>query len=228
MQNPNTISAFDVIGPTMIGPSSSHTAGALRIALLARSLAGGNAIQHVEFVLYGSFARTYAGHGTDRALLAGMMGMDPCDEGIRDAMTLADRRGLSYRFTVNTKTQRSHPNTVDICYETANGRHIRVSGRSIGGGCAVITAIGDTVVEFTGSYHTIIINNYDRPGAVAKITALLAEARINIAFMRLYREAKGDRAFTLIECDEAIPASISEQLGHLPEVESAIVVAAVQ
>lgn len=228
MQHPNSISAFDVIGPKMIGPSSSHTAGALRIALLARSLAAGERIVEVKFTLYGSFSRTYRGHGTDRALLAGIMGLDSFDERIRESEALATEQGLQYMFVLDDQKQTRHPNTADIQFRTEKGREIQVRGESIGGGQALISKINGTEVEFTGNYHTIVVNNTDTPGVVAKLSLLLAQEHINIAFMRLYREAKGDMAFTLIECDEAIPERISRQLSELEEVKRAIVVAAVR
>ena len=228
MQNANTISAFDVIGPVMIGPSSSHTAGALRLAYLARCLTSGERITYVRFVLYGSFARTRQGHGTDRALIAGILGLDARDIRIRDAFHLAEEAGLSYRFDLDTETPRSHPNTVDMHITTESGRVFQVSGASIGGGQARISFIDGIKVDFRGDYHSIIIRNYDRPGAIAKISDVLSEAGINIALMTVYRERRGAVAFTFIECDEAIPGEIGERLMLLPEVERAIVVAALR
>lgn len=201
------ISLFDVIGPNMIGPSSSHTAGALRIAALAYKMMQGDVVA-ADFVLYGSFAKTYKGHGTDRALLAGVMGFGTEDERIRDSFEIADKRGISYHFSTDEKNKDVHPNTVLIKLRSGDGQTMEVMGESIGGGNVQITRIDDVDLMFTGQYSTLIISNIDHAGVIAHITSTLGNLGINIAFMRTYREEKGKKAYTIIEADEKIDPEV--------------------
>ena len=217
------ISVFDVLGPNMIGPSSSHTAGACSIALLAQKMVP-PPITDVEFTLYGSFARTYRGHGTDRALLGGIMGFSTDDKRIPDSFSIAESRGLTYRFTVNDSETEVHPNTVDIRMTGKNGQTLTVRGESLGGGKVRITRINGVDIDLTGEYHTILVRHRDTPGVVAAITGILAQNRINIAFMRLYREGRGSLAYTIIEADEEIPAGAVEQIRLQPSVQSALLI----
>ena len=214
------LSIFDVIGPNMIGPSSSHTAGAVSMALLARKMCPAP-IQKVTFTLYGSFARTYHGHGTDRALLGGILGFATDDERIRDSFHLAEEAGLTYSYTADVETFTTHPNTVDIDMECANDFHLSVRGTSIGGGKVKIVRINHIDVEFTGEYSTLIVEQKDRPGVVAHLTNCLSTHNVNIAFMRLFRENKGTIAYTVIESDEKIPHAMLDELKqnkHIYEV----------
>lgn len=204
-------SVFDIIGPNMVGPSSSHTAGALRISLMARSFVE-SSIRKVTFILYGSFAHTYKGHGTDKALLAGILGFKSDDMRIRDSYRLADEAGLRYEFIPDTESAAPHPNTVDIIIETATDEVMTVQGISIGGGQAVITAINGVDIELSGQYDSLMVQHLDRPGALAKITAHLSKQRINIAALKLYRESKGLNAFAIIEADERIPREIVDTI----------------
>ena len=201
------ISIFDVLGPNMIGPSSSHTAGACVISFLARKMIGGNP-KKVEFILYGSFANTYKGHGTDRALLGGLMGFGTDDVRIRDSFHIASERGIEYKFTPNSELTEIPPNTVDVCMEDEEGRKVTVRGESLGGGKVRIVKIDQVDIDFSGEYSAIIAVHMDRPGVIAYITKALSENNINIAFMKLYRESKGNRAYTIIESDERIPDDI--------------------
>jgi len=194
------ISVFDVIGPNMIGPSSSHTAGALKIALVAKKLVGNN-IAHVTFVLYGSFAQTYKGHGTDRALVAGMLGMHAEDSRIKDAFEHA--ANLKYNFVLAGNNDH-HPNVVNIVVTHKDATTTNVMGASIGGGNIKIVNINGIDIEFSGEYYTILIKQKDVKGVVAHITNCLSGCDINIAFMRLYREEKGEMAYTIIEADNPI------------------------
>lgn len=214
------IGIFDVIGPNMIGPSSSHTAGALKISLLAYKIAGTD-IKSVEFILYGSFAHTYQGHGTDRALLGGIMGFSPEDKRIRDSFKIADEIGLKYKFTIDTETETNHPNTVDIIITKNDDSTLTVRGESIGGGNVVITAIDGKSIYFTGEYYTIIVKQEDVPGIVAHITNSLAKYNINIAYMRLYREGKGATAQTIIEADNKIDENVISEILSNPNIISA-------
>lgn len=207
----NFLSIFDVIGPNMIGPSSSHTAGAVSIALMARNLFS-EEIKSVTFTLYGSFAKTYQGHGTDRALLGGILGFDTHDERIRDAFAHAEEMGVAYEFIIDEQTVTNHPNTADIHIVGMSGREMSIRGESIGGGKMKIVRIDGIDVEFTGEYSTLIVKQLDKPGVVAHITQALSEQNVNIAFMRLFREDKGATAYTVVESDEAIPAQVLEQI----------------
>ena len=201
------ISVFDVIGPIMIGPSSSHTAGALRIARLAANMVK-HAIVEVKFVLYGSFAQTYQGHGTDRALVGGILGFDTEDSRIKDSFTHAKAAGLEYSFELNTIKQDVHPNTVDIIIRDSAGDVTTVTGVSIGGGSAVIKNINGVNIDLSGDYHTLVICHKDLPGTVAFVTNILSVYEINIAFMKLYRENKGTIAYSIIEADQPITSNV--------------------
>lgn len=211
------ISLFEVIGPNMVGPSSSHTAGAVSMALLARKLFPAE-IKKVEFTLYGSFAKTYRGHGTDRALLGGIMGFETDDLRIRDSLSIAKERNLDYHFSIGQDTGEEHPNTADIDMTGVNGERLFVRGVSIGGGKVKIVRLNQIDVDFTGEYSTLIISQTDRPGVVAHITKVLSEREVNIAFMRLFREEKGAKAFTVVESDERIPDEVVEQIRENPLV----------
>ena len=217
------ISLFEVIGPNMVGPSSSHTAGAVSMALLARKLFPAE-IKKVEFTLYGSFAKTYRGHGTDRALLGGIMGFETDDLRIRDSLSIAKERNLDYHFSIGQDTGEEHPNTADIDMTGVNGERLFVRGVSIGGGKVKIVRLNQSDVDFTGEYSTLIISQTDRPGVVAHITKVLSEREVNIAFMRLFREEKGAKAFTVVESDERIPDEVVEQIRENPLVSDVMLV----
>ncbi len=216
-------SIFDIIGPNMIGPSSSHTAGALRIAQLARGMISGEIVR-ADFTLYGSFARTYRGHGTDRALIAGVLGFGTEDSRIRDSFQWADKMGLAWSFTTDTQNKDCHPNTADILLTNREGERSLVTGVSVGGGAAVIKRINGVDIDLTGEYYTILVRQKDTPGVVAAISSTLADNHINIAFMRLYRESKGSLAYTIIEADEAIPAEAVAQIQSHPSIQSALLI----
>lgn len=205
------ISVFDVLGPNMIGPSSSHTAGAAAIAFLARKMLNGELVK-ADFTLYGSFARTYRGHGTDRALLGGIMGFSTDDRRIPDSFAITDEIGLSYSFTTNEKETEVHPNTVDIRMEDSLGHVLTVRGESIGGGKVRITRIDQVEVDFSGEYSTLIVVQQDKPGVVAHITRCLSEKNVNIAYMKLYREEKGSTAYSIVESDDKLPSEAVEQI----------------
>lgn len=207
----NFIGIFDVLGPNMIGPSSSHTAGACSIALLARKLFNGE-ITKVSYRLYGSFAKTYQGHGTDKALVGGILGFNTDDLRIKEAFEIAKERGLDIEFIPDHEGEFNHPNTVDIFMEDGLGKTLFIKGESIGGGKVKIVKINAIDVEFTGEYNTLLVKQIDKPGVVAHITNCLSHKNVNIAFMKLYREAKGKIAYTLIESDEKIPGKIMDEL----------------
>ena len=211
------IGIFDISGPNRIGPSSSHTAGALRIAYLAGRLIPGGA-KKVEFTLYGSFAHTYRGHGTDRALLAGIMGFGPEDLRIRDSFRIAQERGLEYRFHVDTVTTGLHPNTVGIALTGADGHTIHVTGVSVGGGSVRLRELDGVEIDLSGEYDTVVVKQYDKPGVVAYITKTLSDCGVNIAFMRLYRENRGKLAYTIVEADQPIERETVHRIREHPDI----------
>ncbi|MPW24394.1 L-serine ammonia-lyase, iron-sulfur-dependent, subunit beta [Alkalibaculum sp. M08DMB] len=217
----NNISVFDVIGPIMIGPSSSHTAGALKIALLAGKMIK-EEIVSVKFILYGSFAETYRGHGTDRALLAGIMGFNTDDFRIKDSYSIADKKNLLYFFEVNKTNMEVHPNTVDIIITNETGKVVTVRGISLGGGNISIRNINGVDISLSGNYNTIVVKQIDTPGVAAHITKVLSLNKINIAFMSIYREVKGENAYTIIEADDEVTQDIVTHLEKNSFIESAI------
>lgn len=218
------ISLFEVIGPNMVGPSSSHTAGAASMALLARKLFPGR-IQRGDFTLYGSFARTYRGHGTDRALLGGIMGFETDDLRIRDSLTLAKEAQIAYSFSkAKEEPDDIHPNTADMDIYGTKGEHLFVRGVSLGGGKVKIVKLNQIEVDFTGEYSTLIVSQTDKPGVVAHITRILSEEGVNIAFMRLFREEKGAAAYTIVESDEKIPQKVLEKIRENPLVSDIMLV----
>lgn len=211
-------SAFDIIGPAMIGPSSSHTAGAARLAKVAMIIAGDN-IKSVKFLLHGSFAKTYKGHGTDKALVAGILGMDPWDERLKDSIQIARETGLVVEF-IETDLGDKHPNTVKFVMTKEDDSKVEVIGSSIGGGNIVITEIDGDPLEFTGEYPTLIVRHEDVPGMVSKVTAQLYKEEINIAFMKVYRSDKGSKATMIFETDNVVTEKIAERIGSLANISS--------
>ena len=213
---------FDILGPIMVGPSSSHTAGAARLGKIARTIAGGE-VKEATFLLHGSFAKTYKGHGTDRALVAGIMGMNPSDDGLRDSIKLAKEKGIIINF-VEGDLGDYHPNTVKIIIKCVDGKECEVVGSSIGGGNIEITEVNGNRVKFTGTYHTIITSHKDVPGAVAKITSILYSHGINIAFMNLNRKQKGKNATMIFEVDSKVSKEIIEMIKEIEGIEKVILI----
>ena len=212
-----TTSAFEVLGPVMVGPSSSHTAGALRCARVAASLMGGR-VARVRFTLWNSFAHTYRGHGTDRALVAGVLGLDTDDERIRDAFDLAREAGLAFEFVEAGDDTSVHPNTVDIDLEGEGGARCQVRGESLGGGKMRISRINGVGVDITGAYATLFVSHKDAPGILASLTHLLAMAEVNIAFCRTYRTEQGGRAYSVFETDGAPDDSVLPMIRRIRDV----------
>ena len=212
------VSLLDIIGPVMVGPSSSHTAGACRLGLLARCLVGGTP-ERARVELHGSFARTGEGHGTDKAIVGGLMGFRPDDERLRDALGIAEREGLDYRFEKTTLGEENevHPNTVRVTVERGDRSSVMV-GSSLGAGRVLVTEIDGYPVEVTGNYHTIVLVAEDVKGSVARIATILAEDEINIATLRLTRKARGGDAFMVIEVDEQPDEKVRADIRTLPWV----------
>ena len=200
------IGIFDVLGPIMIGPSSSHTAGAARLGKIARTIVN-KPIKDVTFLLHGSFKETYKGHGTDRALVAGILGMMPDDERLRDALLIAEKEGLEVHFLPADLGQ-VHPNTVKIVMTDCDDINWEVLGSSIGGGLVEIYEINGNKVKITGEYPTIITCHDDIPGTVSKDSTLFYDNDINIAHMTLVRSQKGKDATMTFEVDN----NVSEEL----------------
>jgi L-serine dehydratase len=212
------VSLLDIIGPVMVGPSSSHTAGACRLGLLARCLVGGTP-QSARIELHGSFARTGEGHGTDKAIVAGLMGFRPDDERIRNALEIAEREGLRYGFekTRLGEEEDVHPNSVRITVERGERRSVML-GSSLGAGRVLVTRIDGFPVEVSGSYHTIVLVAEDVRGSIARIATILADRGLNIATLRLTRKERGGDAFMVIEIDEAADDAARDAIRELPWV----------
>ena len=212
------VSLLDIIGPVMVGPSSSHTAGACRIGLLARCLVGGTP-EMARIQLHGSFARTGEGHGTDKAIVAGLMGFAPDDDRDRTAHDLAEPEGLDYKFEKTTLGEEVdvHPNTTRITIQRGD-RSATMVGSSLGAGRVMITEIDGYPVEVTGNYNTVVLVAEDVKGSVARIATLLAEDNINIATLRLTRKARGGDAFMVIEVDEMPSTNLRDRIRALPWV----------
>lgn len=210
-------SVFDILGPVMIGPSSSHTAGAARLGKIARSIVGDN-IRKVTFFLHGSFASTYRGHGTDRALLAGVLGMEPDDERIKDSFSAAKEMNLEYEF-VEYELKDAHPNTVKFLFEMEDGSKSTVTGSSVGGGSIIISEIDGDEVEFSGTLPTLITKHIDRPGIITAVTSALSSVGVNIAFMRVFRKSRGEIASMVVETDNPIPDEAVRYISKINGIE---------
>lgn len=209
---------FDILGPIMIGPSSSHTAGAARLAKIAAIVSGGK-IKKVEFLLHGSFAQTYKGHGTDKALVAGILNMDPWDEDLKRSFDIAAENGIEVKFT-ETDLGDVHPNTVKFVITKEDGNITEVTGSSIGGGNILVFNIDGQNVEFTGERPTILTQHKDLPGVISKISSILFEENINIANMRVYRSGKGKMATMALETDSLILENVMNKIQSIEEIES--------
>ena len=207
----------DIIGPLMVGPSSSHTAGALRIAYMARRLCLAEP-KTVEFRLLGSFAHTLTGHGTDKALVAGMLGLATDDLRIRDSFDLAREAGLAFSFVTLPDAEYDHPNTIDVRIVDAAGNAMDVRGESIGGGAAVIRKIDDIDVRITGESASIVVRQRDEKGVLAHIAQSISDEGVNIATTRMYRERKGDTAYTVLETDQAVGAEAKAAIEDHPAI----------
>ena len=202
------MNVFDIIGPIMVGPSSSHTAGAVKIGYLANKLMG-EPIRSARIYLHGSFLTTGKGHGTDKAIIAGLLGMKPDDIRIPESFALAEKAGLAFAFE-GIELRDAHPNSVKLNLTGASGRELEIMASSVGGGNIKIFQIDGLDANFGGDLPTLIVHNQDRPGLVTEVTAMLSQKSINIATMQLYRSRRGGDAVMVLECDQEISkASIS-------------------
>lgn len=200
------MNVFDIMGPVMVGPSSSHTAGAVKIGYTARQLLQ-EEVKNAELFLHGSFLATGKGHGTDKALIAGLLGMKPDDERIPFSFELASERGISYTFE-GIELRNAHPNSVMLRLEGIYGSKLELVASSIGGGSIVINQIEGIQADICACYPTLIVYNLDQPGLVTKVSSLLSQMEINIAMMRIYRDRRGGNAVMIIECDNEIPKDV--------------------
>lgn len=203
---------FDIMGPVMVGPSSSHTAGAVRIGFVTRKLLG-EPVTDAEMLLHGSFAATGQGHGTDRALVAGLLGMKPDDENIPESFEIAEKQGMKFR-TGTVALRNVHPNTALLRVAGESGKKLEVVASSLGGGRIKICRLDGIETNFSGDCPTLVVHNLDQPGHVAQVTALLYRYSVNIATMQLYRNVRGGYAVMVLECDQPIPAAPLESLAH--------------
>lgn len=216
---------FDIIGPVMIGPSSSHTAGAVRLGRVVNKILDGKMPEQIEITLSGSFARTYQGHGTDRALLAGILGFHSWDAEIRDALDIARERGYRCRF-VTRDIPDAHPNTAEIRWTLPDGQEGSVMGASVGGGNIRVDEVNGLRVDFNGDYSTILIIHLDRPGVIADVTQLMRTRYpdTNIANFRLSRRARGGEAIMTIEIEGAASETMAADLREVDNVINALLI----
>ena len=207
---------FDIIGPIMIGPSSSHTAGAARIGRITRMLLGSEP-QTVQIGLWGSFQKTYQGHGTDKALIGGLMGMEVDDLRLRDSLALASAAQITYSFSPVT-LRGAHPNTVVLDVTGTDGRKISVRAASIGGGEILIQSIDGMEADFSGHENTLVITHHDTPGMIAAIAGAIAQNQVNIATMQVFRQSMGGEALVALELDSPASPALLKHLRNLTGV----------
>lgn len=214
------MSIFEILGPVMVGPSSSHTAGAVRMGAIARQLLGQRPAE-AKIHLHGSFAATGAGHGTDRAIVAGLLGMEPDDERIPVSFEEAEKAGLA--FSIDHKDIRdAHPNTAELELTGAEGAAVCVQASSIGGGRIRVNRLDGVSVNFSGESNTLVVYNEDRPGLVADVSSLVACTNVNIATLQLFRDKRGGTAVMVLEIDHALPPEAIKLIENLNGVEKAI------
>jgi L-serine dehydratase len=217
------MNVFDIIGPVMVGPSSSHTAGVVRIGRIATRLLGETPAE-VTVKLHGSFAKTYRGHSTDKAVIAGLLDMDIDDIRIRESLDIARDRGIRFQFMpVNLKDV--HPNTLSMEVTGISGKKVELTGASIGGGNIIITEINGLKVDFDGKLHTMVIPHKDVPGLIAAVTGVLGtDKSLNIAYMRVYRKERGGEAIMIIETDQRVDNTLCEKVRSLRWVHDVTVI----
>jgi L-serine dehydratase len=204
-------SVFEVIGPIMLGPSSSHTAGAVYIGQVGRALLGEQPLQAL-IQLHGSFALTGKGHGTDKAIVAGLLGFDPDDERIPSALELAKDAGIVVKFRKVDLGEDRHPNTARLLLEGSKGTHIEITASSVGGGNISVDEIDGLPIKLSGEAHTLVTIHKDQPGIVARTTALLAKHGVNISTMNVSRHHRGGLAAMAIEMDQPLPPEALREL----------------
>ena len=213
---------FDLIGPIMVGPSSSHTAGAVRIGLACRRILG-EEIAEADITLSGSFAATGRGHGTDKAIVAGLLGMAPDDVRVPDSFAYAQEKGLLFSFAFGD-IPLAHPNTARLVLKGVKGAEADIEAASLGGGRIEIRRLGDMSLRFSAEQPTLIIRNEDRPGNVADVSRILSEGKINIATFQVNRNSRGGEAVMVIECDTPPDETLLRRIRALPGILRAVYV----
>ena len=207
------MNSFDIIGPVMVGPSSSHTAGAVKIGNIAARLLG-EPVKNAKVFFHGSFLSTGKGHGTDLALIAGLLGFAVDDPPIAQSFRWARERGMEYQLA-GTDLGDVHPNSVKLALTGIQGRETTITAASIGGGAIRVTEIDGMPVSFSGDSPTLIVHNLDQPGCMTDVTSMLGHRAINIATMQLHRSERGGHAVMVLECDQEIPDSAIRWLTRL-------------
>ena len=215
------MNVFDIMGPVMIGPSSSHTAGAARIGLIARSLLEEAPVE-VHILLHGSFAKTYKGHGTDKAIIAGILGMQADDSRIRFSPEIAGQEGIQVEITEG-EIENAHPNTAEIVLKGKSGKKVSLRGSSVGGGNILVTRLNGMEVSLTGQNATLIILHKDAPGTIASVTDIISDYGANICNFRLARKCKGGQAVMTIETDGNFKEDLNEKIKKLPNIYSSTI-----
>lgn len=207
------MNSFDIIGPVMVGPSSSHTAGAVKIGNISRKLLGAQ-VRKADIFFHGSFLATGKGHGTDKALVAGLLGFAADDPRIPDSFRYAKEAGMEYSLS-GIDLGDVHPNSVKLLLSGDGGQNMEILAASVGGGAIRVMEIDGLPTDFSGDYPTLVVHNVDQPGHVTEITSMLGHKSINIATMQLNRSSKGGHAVIVLECDQEIPADAIRWLAHL-------------
>lgn len=210
------IDIFDIMGPIMVGPSSSHTAGAVRIGRMARTLLGEKPVR-ADIHLHGSFAETGVGHGTDKALVAGLLGMATDDLDIPNSFEIAVQRGMKFTFD-EIDLRDAHPNSVKLEITGESGKKMKMQASSIGGGRIMVDKLDGVWVNFSGEYHTLIIQNLDNQSNLSDVSTALSLARVNVANMSMHRSAKGGNVMMIIETDDPVPGYIVELIDKQPGI----------
>lgn len=204
---------FDIVGPIMVGPSSSHTAGAVKIGLVCNRLMDEKIIE-AHIFLHGSFLMTGKGHGTDKAIVGGLIGMAVDDIRLPQSFELARQAGLDFSFD-GVDLGDVHPNTAKLQLLGENGKQLTVVASSLGGGRIEVCELDGIMARFTGELPTLIVHNLDQPGHVTEVTSMLGHKGINIATIQLNRKSRGGEAVMVIECDQEIPKDSITWLEHL-------------
>jgi L-serine dehydratase len=212
-------SIFSIIGPVMVGPSSSHTAGAVRIGQLTRSILG-QTPKVADIGLHGSFAETGPGHGTDKAIVAGLLGFETWDDRVKDAFDFAHQAGMKFGIRAVNLGPRMHPCSTKIVVTDPAGESLEVVGSSLGGGSVVITEINGFEVKLSGEYHTLVTVHQDRPGIIKEVSTVLGDHQVNIAFMKVARKHKGDEAFMTVETDQSIAKACIDAIREIEGMRS--------
>ena len=212
------MSLFDVMGPVMIGPSSSHTAGAVRLGLLARNIAG-QPIRRATCHLYNSFAKTWKGHGTDRGIIAGLLGFQVDDDRLVHVYDIAAEADLAVEFIEEPENIQILPNTVHFNLLLESGETIHITGHSLGAGKVLVSQINDYTVNLRGDYPTLVMFYKDQPGMIWQVTKIIAEADINIASLLCSRQHKGEQAFMAISLDTLLPDDCVQAICKIADVD---------